>query len=129
MAGRKDEYIDLLYGVSSRGAGEDWMKFFFEVLALSCRRTTDSIERIVGLRDAYHHRLREASRSPNTAAVADALFEMPYIDVSRVRDVTGISDPAARKILGILVRMGILLEVDMYPKFWVAPEILEMSRP
>ncbi len=127
---RKDDYIDHMYRVSSNGEWEDWIRFFLSVLEASCNRTVETIDRILGLQHAYHATARAASRSNNISGVIDMLFESPVIQPADIVKNLEITDAAARNILRQLTELGFLSEWrGMYPKVWVAGELLDVSRP
>ena len=59
--------------------------------------------------------LREEMRAtladqPRALKLVDALFENPYIDANRVKKLLDISDPTARKTLGVLEGVGLINE-------------------
>ncbi len=127
---RKDEYIDLMYRVSSKGAWGDWLNFFFEVLAHSCHRAVATIDRVLEKQTEYQTRATNASRSNNMVAVVNMLFESPVIYPQRIVDEVGITDAAARGLLKQLTTIGILVKVPgFYPAIWIAPEISAISNP
>ena len=127
---RKDQYIDLMYQVSSQGAWSEWIKFFLNLLALSARRTVTTIDRILKLHEDWEKRAREISRSSNMLAVVDMLFNAPAIRARNIVDEVGITDAAARNLLRRLVKAGILIEATgYYPTIWLARELIEVSRP
>lgn len=127
---RKDDYIDHMYRVSSSGEWEDWIRFFLSVLETSCRRTVDTIDRILSLQQEYHEKARAASRSNNIGSVVDMLFESPVIRPANIVERLGITDAAARNILRQLTGLEILHELrGIYPMVWVAGELLDVSRP
>jgi len=129
LESRKDEYIDLMYNVSAKGAWGDWMRFFLSVMGESCARTTRTIDAIIALQADHHGRLRAKSRSMNAAIVLDALFDSPFVDASQVSRIASVTDAGARNILRQLVDIGILVALDHYPRLWYAPEILRVSDP
>jgi len=127
---RKDEYIDLMYQVSSLGAWSAWINFFLHVLSFSARRTVATIDRIVELHDDWMARVREISRSTNMLAVVEMLFKTPVIRASDIVAEVHITDAAARNLLRRLVDVGILVQVEgYYPAIWLARELVEVSRP
>ncbi len=127
---RKDDYIDLMYSVSARGGWTGCLRFFLEVLSLSCRRTVETIDRILVLQERYRVRAAAATRSTNMTAVVDMLFESPVIRPRTIVERIGITDAAARNLLRQLVDIGILRERrDLYPTIWLGEELLSLSRP
>lgn len=127
---RKDEYIDLMYQVSSEGDWNEYLKFFLIVLAESCRRATKTIDRILTLQKNYQDLARSVSRSSNMSALVDMLFDSPVIFPSLIVEKIGITDAAARNLLKQLTEINILTEWrETYPTLWFADEIIDVSRP
>jgi Fic family protein len=127
---RKDAYIDHMYYVSARGEWENYIRMFLRALRESCRRSIETVDRIIVLQKQYHDAARKASRSNNMNAVVDMLFERPVIQPPDVIRRTGITDAAARNLLRQLTEIGILEEwKHMYPTVWIAGELLDVSRP
>jgi len=127
---RKDEYIDLMYRVSARGAWGEWIRFFLGVLSLSARRTVAMIDRVHGLHEDWVMRARDISRSNNIVALVDMLFDRPVIRASDIVAKVGITDAAARNLLRQLVDARILVQAEgYYPTVWLARDLIQMSRP
>lgn len=127
---RKDDYIDLMYDVSSKGAWDAYLNFFLSIVTESCKRTIQTVQRVLDLQKRYHRKAREISRSNNMNATIDLLFESPVIQPRDIMSKTGITDAAARSLLRQLTEAGILTEVPQYyPTVWVAGELLDESRP
>ena len=127
---QKDAYIDHMYDVSSKGTWETYINFFLRTVVQSCRRSINTVHRILHLQKRYHEQARAASRSNNMNAVVDMLFESPVIQPRYIMERTGITDAAARNLLRQLTEIGILTEwKHIYPTVWVANELLDVSRP
>lgn len=127
---RKDEYIDQMYDVSSKGSWENFINFFLDIVAASCHRSITTVHRILDLQRQYHEAARARSRSNNMNAVVDMLFESPVIQPPDIIKRTGITDAAARNLLRQLTDIGILIEFgQFYPTVWMASELLNVSRP
>jgi len=129
LEGLKDDYIDKLYRVSAFGEWTEWINFFFEIVEQSARNTVETIDRIISLQGSYKERAISASTSNNLLAVIDMLFEAPAIRARDIVNQLSITDAAARNILSRLVDLKILTEVDVYPRAWLAMEIVRISSP
>jgi len=126
----KDTYIDLMYDISSKGAWEAFVGFFLDIVTQSCRRSIDTIHRILDLQQRYQEDARARSRSSNMTTVIDMLFDTPFIRPRDIVEKTGITDAAARNLLRQLTEIGIIVRrKQFYPTIWVAEELLEVSRP
>ena len=127
---KKDLYIDHMYYVSSRGEWVEHLNMFLSVVADSCRRSIETVHRLLDLQRHYHSAARERSRSNNITMVVDMLFESPVIQPRDIMKRTGITDAAARNLLRQLTELGILSEWNhIYPTVWLAGELLDVSRP
>ena len=130
LEGRKDEYIDLMYAVSAVGAWEDWLSFFFDIVAESAGNTVARIDRLLRLRDDYVARATAASRSSNLLRLIDQMFDTPVMTAAKVAQTLGVTDAGARILLRQLVELGIAMEsARYYPTAWVAGGIIDVSRP
>lgn len=127
---RKDEYIDLMYSVSAKGAWTEWIGFFLEVATRSAERTVRTIDRVLTLQEDYRSRASRVSRSSNLLAVIDMIFDQPIVLAKSVAERVGVTDAAARNLLRQLTELGILMEVEgVYPTAWAARELIDLSRP
>jgi DNA-binding IclR family transcriptional regulator len=62
-------------------------------------------------------------------SIVDMLFESPALRAQDVVTRLSITDAAARGLLQRLVEIGILVEVNVYPRAWLATELLRLSSP
>lgn len=126
----KDQYIDLMFNVSAKGAWNDWFLFFFDRVAESCRETIETIDRLIELQNRYRSVAAEAARSNSALTLVDLLFDRPAITVRDAQDRLSVTYRAAKLTIEKLVEIGILKEFpDKYPKVFYAPTILRVSRP
>ena len=130
MERRKDEYIDLMFGVSSQGDWHAWLNFFFACTAESCRETITTIDRLIALEDDYRAKAAAATRSAGALTLVEYLFQQPVISVNDAKDVLGVTYPAARKTIDRLVEQEILEEYPgTYPTLFLARGILDAALP
>lgn len=129
LEGVKDEYVERLYRVSAFNEWEEWLNFFFEVVKNTAINSIATIDRIIALQEDYTARAKAASTSNNLVMVVDMLFESPVV---RARDIVHrleVTDAAARGLLQKLVALDILKEVKIYPRAWLAVELIRLSSP
>ncbi|SHF05776.1 Fic family protein [Litoreibacter ascidiaceicola] len=129
LEGVKDEYIDRMYRVSAFGEWTEWLNFFLEAVSRTAQQTIGTIDRIIQLQDDYKARAAGASTSTNLLTAIDMLFEVPVLRPKNLVQRAGITDAAARGILSKLVELDILVEIDIYPKAWLAQELMSLSEP
>jgi Fic family protein len=129
IEGRKDEYIDLMYDVSSQGAWENWLRFFFEVVSESCTVTIVTIDRLLKLQEDYRRLVAETVRSANAMALIDMLFETPVVTAKDVAERLNLTDPGARRLLARFCDMDLLFEyTGVYPRAYLAHGIVDATR-
>lgn len=126
----KDRYIDALYAVSARGTWEDWFKYFFSTVAVSCRETVETIDRLLKLQENYRQQAGSLIKSANVLSIIDMLFESPVVTPKQIVERLSISDVAARNLLARLCSLEILYEYKgVYPKVYIALEIVDAAKP
>lgn len=124
---RKDEYIDHMFAVSQKGDWLAWIDFFLDVVALSCRSTIATADRLRELEEDFRTRLVGSGRSPNLARIVDDLFRQPVVTIPVVAQRLGVTYRAAQLNIESLTRAGVLSEIPgtSHPKFFRAKEILD----
>jgi Fic family protein len=125
----KDEYITLLFQVSSKGNWNDWIKF---CLRGTIEQSKDSIRRfdeLLDLRSQYMGLLDQSGGNIRLNKLVEHLFESPAITIPQLAVMCGISYPTACTDIERLVRVGILMESNMVerPKIYFAPHIVDIA--
>jgi Fic family protein len=124
----KDEYIDLLYAVTTRSAWVEWLGFFLKAIQSTCIDTIQKIDGLIALQKDYKERASQASRSAKVPETIDSLFRRPVTTVPSIMQKFDITYKAAQTIVQKLTNVGILTEVQgTYPKRFVASEIINIS--
>lgn len=125
---RKDEYIDRMMAVSRDGDWEGWIVFFLTVMRDSARQAIVLADNIGALQKDYRERLQRARNSANLLLAVEYLFERPAITVTSLMNRLGVSYPAAKAYVDVLLRENILVEVPgtSNPKLFLAPEIMKI---
>lgn len=127
---RKDDYIDLMFGVSARGEWNAWIEFFLDCVVESCKDTIATIDRLIALHDDYRHRASGAMRSPNALTLVDHLFEQPAMTVNDAAGILGVTYAAARTTIDRLIALDILSQYEnVYPAVFIARGILDAASP
>lgn len=129
LEGVKEEYIERLYRVSAFNEWTEWLNFFFEAVTRTATNTVQTIDNIMKLQDDYKARASATSRSANMLSIIDMLFEVPVVRAQDVVRQLSITDAAARGLLQRLVALEVLEEVDVYPRAWLATELIRLSAP
>lgn len=126
----KDQYIDLMFNVSTKGEWVEWIRFFFDRIFEGCRETIQTVDRLIDLQADYRSRAGRSMRSASAVTLVDILFERPAITVTEAAERLSVTYAAARNTIEKLVEAAILKEVEgAYPKVYLAPEIYRVSKP
>jgi len=125
---RKDEYIDRMYAVSSKGDWEGWIIFYLIAMRDAARQTIWLTDQIFSLQRDYRARLQKTRMSANLLSVVDALFEHPVISIPAIQANLQVTYPAAKKNVDILVRHNILTEIEgsTNPRLFAARDIIDL---
>lgn len=126
----KDEYIDLLFAVSTHGAWNEWLEFCLRGVIDQCKDAITRCDALLSLRDNFHERLNRFSRAagPRTHPLVMRLFSTPIVTVSDVVRSFGVTYPTAKSDIAKLVELGILQELTgRRPKAFFAGEIIDIA--
>ena len=108
----RQEYYDRLQGVHDRGEWEDWLAFFLRGVETVGNDAAATVRRILELREK--RRAAAAGGLGRAAAsglrLLEELYRRPVVDISAVRDITGLGYPAANRVVARMAGLGILEE-------------------
>jgi Fic family protein len=107
---RKQEYMDLMLGISTQGKWTDWLKFCLEGVVSQARDTESRCEKLLNLHRDFHKRLRGGSVRLST--LVDSLFESPVVTITMVKRKFGVAYLTAKSDIQKLVQMGIVKELE-----------------
>lgn len=124
----KDEYVDLMLGVSQASRWSDWVSFFMKGVVETCEKTIQTIKKVRDLHEEYLQRCQQARSSALLAKITNFLFETLYITVPMVREITGTSYTAAQHNVTKLVEYGILSPRSSIsrPRYYFANELISL---
>jgi Fic family protein len=129
MEYRKDEYIDLMFSVSSKGNWTGWLSFFLEICNDTCIKSIYVIDRLLELQQTYRDRVVRQFRSSNNLIVIDQLFSSPIVTTTIVMKLLDVTRRAARLTIANLEQVGILekLQLPGNVEYFAAREILRVT--
>ncbi|MBA2861107.1 Fic family protein [Methanococcus maripaludis] len=127
---RRDDYIDLLYAVSSKGKVEEWIKFFIEAVNIQAKRAKNVALELKAYKKEVSRNLRN-ERPAKTLDILDMLFKNPYLTVKDVKEELSVTDQYANKLIKDLEEDGILIEItgNKRNKVYLAKQILKILDP
>ena len=103
----RDDYYRGLQRIRTHGDWNGWLHYFLAGVQWSAQRAVRQARQLLALRESMCGKVIKA---PRALALVDVLFENPYLDANRVKALLGVSDPTARKTLGILENAGLIEE-------------------
>ena len=104
----RDDYYRCLMRIRTHGDWHAWLHYFLAGVEWSARRALRQAQQLLALRERMRTALAGDTRA---AALVDALFENPFIDIKRVETLLDVSAPTARKTLAALEAAGYLREL------------------
>jgi len=122
----KDEYIDRLFQVSTRGDWSGWIEFCLRGTVLQARDSIRRCDQLRRLRDEFHRKVDKPSS--RTARIIEELFSRPLVTVPQLSQQYQVTYPTAKADIDRLVRVRILSELpELYPKTYYAAEIMKVA--
>lgn len=106
----RQQYYDLLLGVSQRGAFEDWIRFFLDAVADSANSSLSVANQLLHLRTKYQQICHDQKWPSACLQLIDHLFLSPVLTIRRVEQLTGVSTPTASSHIKKLEEANILTE-------------------
>lgn len=112
----KDDYIDLMFAVSSRGDWDSWIRFCLEGVVVQAKDTAARCGALIELNRDFHERVNQMGASTRLSALVDELFLNPMVRVTDARDRFDVTYPTARSDLRKLERAGIVRLLEGAPQ-------------
>lgn len=125
----KDDYLQHLYDVSTRGSWDSWVRFFSVGLAASADDTLARVEALLAIQKDFQDRLRTNKIRGGTAReIAAMLIGFPSFSVpSMTKRITHVTPQAILHAVKQLTDIGILRKYEgRYRHRYTAPEVLEI---
>jgi Fic family protein len=109
----RQEYYELLQATREQGSFEEWLEFFLTGIAEVSAEATNTVRSILALRERNRGLIagRLGRAAGNGHLVIEHLFEHPIVSVNEVRNLIGITYPAANQLVERLAEIGILVEI------------------
>ncbi|MGH9206262.1 MAG: Fic family protein, partial [Acidimicrobiales bacterium] len=126
---RRSEYYDLLLGVSTDSAWDDYVRFFAVGLSEAADSTRNQMIALVNVQSELRDVLRASSlRADSARALVDFAVANPSFTVRNVEATLGISYGRANKLVSQLIELGILDVVDQhaYKRRFFAPRVIDV---
>ncbi|MBI5361430.1 MAG: Fic family protein [Planctomycetes bacterium] len=124
----RNEYYDLLLGVSRDGNWDAWLKYFIRGVAEQAKTAEETGHKILNLQKKYRQKLEEISLTTHAFHVLDMLFLNPYVSLPGISEHLKIAWPTAKASVERLMQLGILEEISNRKRnrIYCAKELLNM---
>ena len=125
----RQEYVDLMLGVSQRADWGNWLHFFLRAVSRSAQESLRRVDRVLELRTAYHGRFHSARSSALLLKLIDRLFVQPAITIPAAAALLGVTPASASANIKKLVQAGILSEATgrKRDQVFVASELVSVA--
>ena len=95
----KDQYYNLLAGVSQRGAWKPWIKYMLKAIEVTSNETYQKISEIVDLKKDITDLLLKNKEFSRPEGLVEMIFTQPYAKVKHFTDAKMYAENTARKYL------------------------------
>lgn len=109
----KDEYYDVLAGVSQRGDWESWILYMLRAVESTSRLTYQKLNDMLNARDAIVQTIESETSIRRPDQLAEAIFTQPYTKVRHLTDRGIYAENTARNYLNELADLGILQKKEI----------------
>jgi len=125
---QREDYYDLLLGVSRDGNWDPWLRYFIRGVAEQSRAAEETGHKILDLQKKYRQQLQKESVSTAALQLLDMLFVNPFVSLPGVSDYLKVTWPTAKASVERLVKLGILREVSgrKRGRIYCAEELLDV---
>jgi Fic family protein len=124
----RQQYYNLLLGVSQAGKWIDWISFFLKGVAVQSKDALRRSSQLLELRKEYRTRLQSARSSALLLRLIDQLFSIPAITLNQTMRILDVSAPAAQHTLNKLIAEKILHEItgQQRNRIYAAQDIIKI---
>jgi len=107
------EYYDRLMEVRKKGNYEQWVRFFIEALYRTSEDATQTIDKLVALRDKNRAAIENVGRSSKSVRkVFDYIEKSPIIDIRKTSDELTMPYNTVSRAVEKLCTLGILQQTE-----------------
>jgi Fic family protein len=108
----RDEYYDLLLGVSQSGNWQEWLKYFIRGVAEQSKAAEETGHNILNLQKNYRQLLQTESVPTPVFKLLDMLFVNPFVSLNGISEFLKVTWPTAKASVEQLIKLGILKEIS-----------------
>lgn len=124
---RRADYYDGLFGVSSRGDWDAWVRLFADGIAASARGTEQQLIDLLDVQADLKAKVRAAGlRADKAMMLVDFSLAQPIFTVKQVKRELKVTYARANGLVSQLVEAGVLRQYNdaVYDREFTAPDVL-----
>lgn len=124
----REQYYDLLLGVSQRNEWEKWILFFVQAVRDEARDAISRTDKLFRIKDSYKERFAGSKGSSGPLTLIEKLIESPVLSVPAAQQFLGMTYPSAKQVINRLVDQNMLepFEYTGRTTYYVASEIISL---
>lgn len=103
----KEEYYEVLAGVSQRGDWESWLLYMLRAVESTSRLTYQKVNDILSAKEAVLEAIESETGIRRPGQLAEAIFTQPYTKVNHLTDRGIYAENTARNYLNELAELGV----------------------
>jgi Fic family protein len=126
----KDEYIDRLFSVSTRGDWSGWVKLCLRATIAEATNALTRIDKLIALKAKYEERLgKEPRSSVRLQQIVVSLMSSPMTTIPALAKQFKVTFPTAQQDVRKLINLEILEESrrSSKPQYYIAPEFFQVT--
>ncbi|MFQ3474714.1 Fic family protein [Halonotius sp. F2-221B] len=123
----RDEYVDTLFNVNSKGEWEEWISFFLDGVIDQSKEVFIRSKELLELREEYRETY-QGRQSETLLSILYELFKNPVITIKQAEQRADVGYQAARNAIYELEKEGVLVEVTGKERYKVyhATDIIDV---
>jgi Fic family protein len=125
----KDEYIDRLFQISTRGDWNSWITLCLRATIEESRNALSRIDKLIELKAKYEKQLAKAHSSARLQQIVVHLMSSPLTTIPALAKQFGVTFPTAQADVTRLIKLKILnpATTKSKPRYFVAHEFFAAS--
>ncbi len=115
---RKEEYYELLAGVSQRGDWKAWILYILRAVEYTSKLTFNKVSDILTAKDDILEMIKKETSIRKPEELVEAMFTQPYTKVNHLTDAGIYAENTARAYLAQLVELRLLEKREISGKHY-----------
>lgn len=127
LKARQQDYYEALLGVQLRGEWAPWLAFMGECVIAACNESITLGANLMNLHQSWRDATGSFRSDSAVHKIVDLMIGRPVITVNQIKNLLGVSFPAANNAIDALVDLGILSQSDRQRnRIFIASEAIQI---